>query len=70
MVQKWMFGVSYQVAGRFSVRGICPPIKSCSRIFQNPKFGNETIARRPIRSRFSRTALGCRVACKVCDRIT
>ena len=70
MVQKWMFGVSYQVAGRFSVRGMCPPTNSCSRIFQKPKFGNDTMARRPMRSRFSSTGFGCRVACSVCDRIT
>ncbi len=70
MVQKWMLGVSYQVAGRFSVRGMWPPTNSCKRIFQNPKFGNETMARRPIRSKFSSTTRGCRVACRVCDRIT
>ena len=50
-------GVSYQVAGRFSVRGMWPPTRSCSRIFQKPKFGNDTMARRPIRSRFSSTTL-------------
>ena len=37
---------------------------------QKPKFGNETMARRPMRSRFSSTIFGCRVACSVCDRMT
>ena len=40
------------------------------RIRQKPKFGNDTMARRPMRRRFSSTTLGCRVACSVCDRIT
>jgi len=30
----------------------------------------QMMARRPILSRFSSTTRGCRVACKVCDRIT
>jgi hypothetical protein len=34
------------------------------------EIGNDTIARRPMRSMFSTTSRGRRVACKVCDRIT
>ena len=42
--------------------GIRPVVISCVRIHQCPKFGNDTIAWRPIRSRFSRTGFGRRVA--------
>ena len=43
---------------------------SSRRIFQCPKFGNETIAWRAMRKRCSSTTRGCWVACRVCDRIT
>src|SRR5208282_5003069 len=55
---------------RLSVTGIRPRRASCARTLQWPKFGTETIARRPIRRRCSSTTRGWRVACKVCDRIT
>ena len=40
------------------------------RIRQCPKFGKETMARRPIRSICSSTRRGLRVAWMVCDRMT
>src|SRR5450830_985849 len=43
---------------------------NCIRTCQWPKFGNDTTARRPMRSMCSSTTRGWRVACSVCDRIT
>ena len=43
---------------------------SCRRMRQWPKFGNDTMACRPMRSMCSSTTRGWRVACSVCDRIT
>jgi hypothetical protein len=68
IVQKWMLGVSYQLTGRFSVTA-CGRTTAGPRTRQWPKFGNDTIARRPMRSRCSSTQRGSRVACMVCDRI-
>lgn len=70
MVQWWMFGVAYQGSGRVSVIGIRPRSSNSLRTRQWPKFGNDTIAWRPIRKRCSSTSLGWRVAWIVCDRIT
>ena len=47
-----------------------PPSATCSRIFQWPKFGNDTMPWRPMRSMCSSTTRGWRVACSVCDRMT
>src|SRR6476659_1307894 len=44
MVQWWILGVSYQLNGSISVRGIWPANSSWSRTCQWPKFGNDTIA--------------------------
>ena len=70
IVQKWMLGVSCQVSGRLSVTGIRPRNISCERMLQCPKFGKETMARLPIRTRCSSTAFGWRVAWMVCERMT
>ena len=53
-----MFGDSYQSYGRLSVRGMWPPNMICSRMCQWPKFGNDTIAVRPMRSMCSSTTRG------------
>src|SRR4051812_36436434 len=34
MVQKWIFGESYQLSGKLSVTGMAPLSRSCSRIRQ------------------------------------
>ena len=70
MVQKWMFGVSYQECERLSVTGMRPRKATWARMRQWPKFGTETMARRPMRSMCSSTTRGWRVACSVCDRMT
>src|ERR1700756_2541911 len=60
-----MFGVSYQGWARQCESGIRPVSKSLRRMRQNPKFGNDTIARRPIRTSSSTTRRGRCVACRV-----
>ena len=64
MVQKWMFGESHHAYGRLSVCGMWPPSATCRRMRQWPKFGNDTMACRPMRSMCSSTTRGWRVACK------
>src|SRR5690606_2824149 len=70
MVQRWMFGVLYHFSGRELVTGIRPFVSRCQRTRQCPKLGNDTIARRPIRTSCAITPLGSRVACRVWLRIT
>jgi hypothetical protein len=65
-----MFGVSYQEYGMLSVTGIRPKSARSPRTRQCPKFGKDTMARRPIRNRCSKTTLGWRVAWMVCERMT
>src|SRR5215472_2197419 len=64
-VHRWMFGVSYQLWFSRCVTGIRPVMRMWSRIRQWPKFGNDTMARRPMRTRCSMTRRGLRVACSV-----
>ena len=65
-----MLGVSYHVSGMISVTGIRPRKASSARTRQWPKFGNEMMTCRPIRSRCSSTMRGLRVAWMVWDRTT
>ena len=70
MVQWWMLGVSHHASGMISVIGIRPRKASSERTRQCPKFGNEMITCRPMRSRCSSTIRGLRVAWMVWDSTT
>mgnify|MGYP000851217313 CR=1 FL=1 len=62
IVHRCAFGLSCQASGRLAVTGMRPVSSSFVRTCQWPKFGNETMARRPMRRRCSSTGRGRRVA--------
>src|SRR5436853_7029105 len=56
IVHRWILGVSYQELFKSSDTGIRPRHDRLRRMRQKPKFGKETIARLPMRTRAPTTS--------------
>ncbi|MNW69475.1 hypothetical protein D3C74_484940 [compost metagenome] len=63
-VQKWMFGVLYQVYGMKSETGMRPLVARYQRQRQWPKLGKVMMHWRPTRSISSRMRSGYSTACR------